>query len=247
MWEDKIELQPALKQETSAKNHDSGIISERHKEVGKAYSALPRKAEATIHVEGDDPLLCSLYEVKQDKSEVNTGWNDATVSDTGPQKLPPRRHNINQEKDVRCLVIDSFRVNVANAASSKQDLLPSHAQMIASKEENSDDGIKPDCELPEPDDVSHMNDIESPENVIGKWKRSCILEAPVEITRDEGEPTISVETGIQILACKICSNAEPGPDLCCQICHMSIHKHCSPWFESSSTSDWKCGSCREWR
>ncbi|KAI3461337.1 hypothetical protein Pfo_018000 [Paulownia fortunei] len=311
--EDKIERQQAAKLEISAMDSNSGIISEHRKEVGLAYYTLPRKAEV-IHVAADDPLLVSLSEVKQcteDKSGVDYGGNNATVSGPGPRKLPVRRL-INQEKDVPCQAgpfhfeisapfeanvfnsteklpvrrnikretnldcysaTNSFRVEVsdpseANAVSSVQDSLSSEAQWIASKE-NFDDGLTLDYdslgyddmefepqtyfsfnELLASDDGGHANGNESPENVIENWESSSVLpeNGTLQISYDQEEPIISVETAIQIVPCKICSNTEPCPDLSCQICGMWMHNHCSPWFESSSWEDgWRCGNCREWR
>ncbi|KAL0709907.1 hypothetical protein Bca4012_016885 [Brassica carinata] len=48
--------------------------------------------------------------------------------------------------------------------------------------------------------------------------------------------------------CQICMHVEPGPDLTCQTCNITIHSHCSPWEEESTCTggNWRCGPCREW-
>ncbi|KAJ0261347.1 PHD finger family protein [Hirschfeldia incana] len=48
--------------------------------------------------------------------------------------------------------------------------------------------------------------------------------------------------------CQICMNVEPGADLTCQTCNITIHSHCSPWEEESACTrgSWRCGPCREW-
>ncbi|XP_060173951.1 DDT domain-containing protein PTM-like isoform X2 [Lycium barbarum] len=63
------------------------------------------------------------------------------------------------------------------------------------------------------------------------------------------EPAIStISAAAFAVPCKICSRKEPLPNLCCEICDIWIHHHCSPWNEEESgEDDWKCGNCREWR
>ncbi|KAF2577278.1 hypothetical protein F2Q68_00000774 [Brassica cretica] len=48
--------------------------------------------------------------------------------------------------------------------------------------------------------------------------------------------------------CQICMRVEPGADLTCQTCNITIHSHCSPWEEESTCTgaNWRCGPCREW-
>ena len=50
---------------------------------------------------------------------------------------------------------------------------------------------------------------------------------------------------VNALHCHVCLKNEPVPELCCEICWLLMHSHCSPWDESSSSeSNWKCGQCR---
>lgn len=70
------------------------------------------------------------------------------------------------------------------------------------------------------------------------------------ITYDEQEPMFSVESGVDMVPCNVCSLTEPCPDLYCQTCGLWIHQHCSPWDDESCWEPegvWKCGHCREWR
>ncbi|KAI3511874.1 hypothetical protein L1887_19034 [Cichorium endivia] len=70
------------------------------------------------------------------------------------------------------------------------------------------------------------------------------------LTYDEQEPMFSVDTGVDMMPCRVCSQADPCPDLYCQICGLWIHQHCSPWDDGESPwspeTGWKCGNCREW-
>ncbi|XP_011090113.1 DDT domain-containing protein PTM-like [Sesamum indicum] len=176
-------------------------------------------------------------------------------------KLPVKRH-----------ITNSFQIKVsdlseANAVSSTQDSFSPHVQRIASKE-NLDDSmtLENDClspddikfdprtyfsfnELLAPDDCGHANGKGSPDNGADNMENSALAEnGTLEMLYDREDPVISLETVLQRVPCKICSNTKPHPDLSCQICGMWIHKHCSPWFESSSWEDgWRCGNCREWR
>ncbi|XP_016470375.2 DDT domain-containing protein PTM [Nicotiana tabacum] len=62
------------------------------------------------------------------------------------------------------------------------------------------------------------------------------------------EPEFSIESAAVAVPCKMCSHFEPCPDLCCQMCGIWIHSHCSPWIEESfGEAGWRCGNCRDWR
>ena len=71
----------------------------------------------------------------------------------------------------------------------------------------------------------------------------------MDVTYDQQEPMFSVESGLEMVPCRVCSQADPIPDLFCQTCGLWLHQHCSPWEEDSSWDPeigWKCGNCREW-
>ncbi|KAK4358626.1 hypothetical protein RND71_020855 [Anisodus tanguticus] len=62
------------------------------------------------------------------------------------------------------------------------------------------------------------------------------------------ENALSIDSAAVTVPCKMCSHFEPCPDLCCQMCGVWIHSHCSPWVEESfGEAGWWCGNCREWR
>ncbi|XP_073066363.1 DDT domain-containing protein PTM-like [Primulina eburnea] len=186
------------------------------------------------------------------------------------EKLPFRRR-IMQENNLDCnSSTSSFQFEAsekleANGKSYMQESSPPQVEWIVSND-NFDDGITLDydslgCddmdfepqtyfsfnELLASDDVGHTNANESLEKATENWDRSFLSEnglLEISYDQDQEEPTLSVET----LPCKICSHAEPYPDLSCQECGMWIHSHCSPWVELSSWENgWKCGHCREWR
>ncbi|GFP98031.1 protein chromatin remodeling 4 [Phtheirospermum japonicum] len=240
----------AAKYEVSEMGSEPGIFPE----LGQAYSASVTTAQVVIH----------------DKSRIDHGenYNNAKVSGPGPgpKKLPVRRH-VNQEKDAstdklpvrrhkkrdtnldcsNTAANDSFRVDPLEA----NDAFTPQSQWIYSGD-NFDDGtvtldfdslICDDVEF-EPQTYFSFNELLAPDDG-GNGNENETL----KISYDQEEPIISVETDhFQIVSCKICSNSDPCPDLCCLICGVWIHNGCSPWFESSSWEDgWRCGDCREWR
>ncbi|KAL8204768.1 hypothetical protein R6Q57_010391 [Mikania cordata] len=67
------------------------------------------------------------------------------------------------------------------------------------------------------------------------------------ITYDQQEPMFSVESGLDMVPCRVCSQIDPCPDLFCETCGLWLHQDCSPWEEDSSwepETGWKCGNCR---
>ncbi|KAH0746686.1 hypothetical protein KY285_008343 [Solanum tuberosum] len=62
------------------------------------------------------------------------------------------------------------------------------------------------------------------------------------------EHALSIDSAAVTVPCKMCSHSEPCPDLCCQMCGIWIHSHCSPWVEELfGETGWRCGHCRDWR
>lgn len=62
------------------------------------------------------------------------------------------------------------------------------------------------------------------------------------------EHALSIDSAAITVPCKMCSHSEPCPDLCCQMCGIWIHSHCSPWVEELfGETGWRCGNCRDWR
>ncbi|KAL0436984.1 UNVERIFIED_CONTAM: DDT domain-containing protein PTM [Sesamum radiatum] len=206
----------------------------------------PQKLPIRRHIKEDKDIPCQAGPFQFD---VSAPFEANVFKFTA--KLPVKRH-----------ITNSFQIQVsnlseANAVSSTQDSFSPQVQRIASKE-NLDDSmtLESDClspdmkfdprtyfsfnELLAPDDCGHANGKESPENVAADNMESS------SALPENG--ILDVETALQRVPCKICSNTKPHPELSCQICGMWIHKNCSPWFESSSWEDgWRCGNCREWR
>ncbi|KAL0460747.1 UNVERIFIED_CONTAM: DDT domain-containing protein PTM [Sesamum latifolium] len=226
-------------------------------EVDYESGPWPQKLTIRRHIKEDKDIPCQAGPFQFD---VSAPFEANVYKFTA--KFPVKRH-----------ITNSFQIKVsdlseANAVSSMQDSFSPQVQRIAS-EENLDDSmtLESDClspddmkfdprtyfsfnELLPPDDCGHANAKGSPENVADNMESSSALpeNGTLEMSYDREDPFISVETALQRGPCKICSNTKPHPDLSCQICGMWIHKHCSPWFESSSWEDgWRCGNCREWR
>lgn len=62
------------------------------------------------------------------------------------------------------------------------------------------------------------------------------------------EHALSIDHTAVTVPCKMCSHSEPCPDLCCQMCGIWIHSHCSPWVEELyGETGWRCGNCRDCR
>ncbi|XP_073148931.1 DDT domain-containing protein PTM-like [Henckelia pumila] len=221
----------------------------------------PRKLPVRRHVRQENQLD---YPCPGDPFQVKSNVADST------EKLPFRRQITQENLDCNSST-DSFQFEAsekleANGMSYMQESSPPQVEWIVSND-NFDDGITLDydslgCddmdfepqtyfsfnELLASDDVGHTNGNEL-EKATENWERSSLPEnGLLETCCDREEPTLSVETLIHFVPCKICSHAEPYPDLSCVVCGMWIHNHCSPWVESSSWENgWKCGNCREWR
>ncbi|KAM3201997.1 DDT domain-containing protein PTM [Capsicum annuum] len=62
------------------------------------------------------------------------------------------------------------------------------------------------------------------------------------------EHALGIDSAAVTVSCKVCSHTKPCPDLCCQMCGIWIHSHCSPWVEELfGETGWMCGNCRDWR
>ncbi|KAL0418283.1 UNVERIFIED_CONTAM: DDT domain-containing protein PTM [Sesamum radiatum] len=226
-------------------------------EVESESGPGPQKLPIRRHIKEEKDIPCQAGRFQFD---VSAPFEANVFKFTA--KLPVKRHLTNS-----CQIKVSV-LSEANAVSSTQDSFSPQVQRIASKE-NLDDSMtleydlfSPDDmkfvhqtyfssnELLAPDDCGHANGKGSPDNVADNMETYSALpeNGTLEMSYDQEDPVISVETALQRVPCKICSNTKPHPDLSCQICGMWIHKHCSPWFESSSWEDgWRCGNCREWR
>ncbi|KAG8371210.1 hypothetical protein BUALT_Bualt13G0063600 [Buddleja alternifolia] len=215
-----------------------------------AVSSGPRKLPVRRHIKQENDVNLT-YQTDSFQVDIFPPFESNVSNST--EKLPVRRH-IKRENNF----LDSLSPQV---------------QWNDSKENNFDDCITldyDDCLGPlgyddmefEPQTYFSFNELlasddggnvasgnGSIENV-EIWEGSSGLpdNGTLEISYDEEEPIISVETDIEIAPCKFCCSTEPCPDLSCQNCGIWIHSHCSPWVEAQSSEDgWRCGSCREWR
>lgn len=221
----------------------------------------PRKLTVRRHIKQEKDMYSHC---QPDPFQVNMpAPSEANVlNSTG--KLPVRRHikrenNSDNYSAVNSLKVETSSPSEAKATSSVLDSLSSDVQWDVSNG-SFDDGIKLDYDglgfgdmdfEPQTyfsfhellaDDGSRANGNEPAEDV------TLPENGTLEISYDEEEPIISIETTMEFVPCNICSHSEPCPDLSCQMCGMWIHSHCSPWVESSSwDTSWRCGNCRGWR
>ncbi|GJZ22787.1 DDT domain-containing protein PTM [Tanacetum coccineum] len=63
----------------------------------------------------------------------------------------------------------------------------------------------------------------------------------MDVSYDQQEPMFSIESGLEMVPCRVCSQADPIPDLFCQTCGLWLHQHCSPWEEDDSSWDPETG------
>ncbi|KAK2984531.1 hypothetical protein RJ640_025028, partial [Escallonia rubra] len=254
-------------------NHDPGTISEQQIEEEPATPVFPTMEEV-LHIQENDPLpfpICRVERYSEQNPEVDLEWNTASVSGHGPQKLPIRRH-MKCEKDLDGLSANNlppFELsnppagNVVNPEEKSSPLVEWGApingfeddMMFDYEDLNYEDmEFEPQTyfsfkELLAPDDAGQL-DISG--DVAGNWENSSLSrDGDPEhyengITYDHDEPTILVEAATDLVPCQICSHTEPSPDRSCQNCGLWIHRHCSPWVESSEQGGWRCGNCREW-
>ncbi|KAL3620158.1 hypothetical protein CASFOL_035070 [Castilleja foliolosa] len=239
----------AAKHGVSEAGTEPGIFPE----PGQAYPASVTTSQVVTH-----------EKLRMDHGENH---NNTMLSGPGPKKLPVRRH-VNQDKDVSTGKLPVMRhnkrdtdLNCNNTAANDSfgvdpwdanDGFTPQAQWVDSGD-NFDNGavmldfdslICDDVEF-EPQTYFSFNELLAPDDGNENGNENGVD----QLSYDQEEPIISVEMDdFQIVSCRICSNSDPCPDCCCLNCSMWIHKHCSPWIESSSWDDgWMCGDCREWR
>ncbi|XP_027347910.1 DDT domain-containing protein PTM-like [Abrus precatorius] len=250
----------ASKKEHSGADSDSGTFSDM-RECEPATPVFPGE---------DDPLLFSLSSVQlitEPRFNGDVDWN--SVSGSGLQKLPVRRH-VKHEGDGDGSFGDiplhaEFSIysdagNLATPAQLSSALESDTAVPFDSKLPNDSENVnfadmdfEPHTyfsvtELLHPDDSSQFEGVDVSGDLTGYLENSCTL-VPEECGDfslvDKSEPAYSLQdTGY---CCWRCSQMEPAPDLCCEICGIMIHSQCSPWVESPSRlGSWRCGNCREW-
>lgn len=249
------------KKEHSAADSDSGTFSDM-KECEPATPVFPLE---------DDPLLFSLSSVElitEPKLDVDIEWN--TVSGSGPQKLPVRRHVKREGDGEGSFGGQSLHAefsthnetgNVSKPAGVLSPLEYEAAVCFDSNLLNDSESVNFEymdfephtyfsvTELLHPDDSSQFEGVDASGDLSGYLENSCALvpeECGGDSLVDKSEPAISLQDSA--FSCLQCSQMEPPPDLCCEICGTLIHSQCSPWVEPPARlGNWRCGNCREWQ
>ncbi|XP_061346257.1 DDT domain-containing protein PTM-like [Gastrolobium bilobum] len=251
----------ASKKEHSGADSDSGTFSD----VKECEAATP-----VFPVE-DDPLLFSLSSVElitEPKLDVDVEWN--TVSGPVPQKLPVRRHVKVEGDDDGSFggkpshAEFSTHNEAGNLSKSTEVLSPlEYDSAVRFDNDLLIDSESLNCEYTEfephtyfsvtellhPGDGGQFEEVDVSGDLSGYLENSSTL-VPEEYGGfslvDKSDSAISLQDSVY--SCWKCSQMEPAPDLCCEICGILIHSQCSPWVESPSRlGSWRCGNCREWQ
>ncbi|CDY35713.1 BnaC02g09790D [Brassica napus] len=259
-------MDPVLKEQKQMKNacfkrkkHGKGNTgidcdSERMSEPKDSIPSTPSFTFEDAFAPEDDPLLMSVSKVEQ----ITPKDMDSVP---GPQKLPVRRQMKREDTEGN----SSLSYTEFSTYSESQNFVkPEMEQAFPAREWDASDNnnnmvegelmfdyedmeFEPQTyfsltELLTADDSGQCNGYGYGKDATGNT--------------DNTNPNTQVETMEQCRAfvydnttpCQICMHVDPGPDLTCQTCNMTIHSHCSPWEEESAFTggSWRCGRCREW-
>ncbi|KAJ8559629.1 hypothetical protein K7X08_003687 [Anisodus acutangulus] len=213
-----------------------------------------RKQPVRTHIENETDLESS--------SELSTaiGGNIvvreeemATHVESGA-KLPVRRYvRLDKDSDT------PFANNPSNVDLSTHSIVGRDTSRNSSEEaghECKDMEFEPQTcfsfdELLASDDLSPSDGVDSSATLTKNVETSSRILPDKNANKSyvKHEPAISTISAVAFaVPCKMCKHKEPCPDLCCEICDIWIHRHCSPWNEEEpGEDDWKCSNCREWR
>uniref|UniRef100_A0A1J3JSD0 Nucleosome-remodeling factor subunit BPTF n=1 Tax=Noccaea caerulescens TaxID=107243 RepID=A0A1J3JSD0_NOCCA len=248
--------------------HGPGYIgmdsdSERMSESKDSLPSTPSFPLEDAFVPEDDPLLVSVTKVEQiTPNNLDVEWNgDGSVP--GPQKLQVRRRvkREDTEGNENNLSYTDFSTHSGSQLFVKPEMEPTLPVMEWDASGNNNNMVEgelmfdyEDMEF-EPQTYFSLNELLTTDdsgqcNGYGNDKDASG-------NMDNPNPNPQVETMEQCgaflyentIPCQICMHVEPGPDLTCQTCSMTIHSHCSPWEEESTCTgggSWRCGRCREW-
>lgn len=208
-------------------------------------------------------------QVNDQKLKVGFEPDVGPVSGMGPvpKKLPVRRHvKSEKEPDVSTELPTTYAPNPATAAGG-ESLAPTVEWNVSTNGFQDDmmfdyEGLNYEDMEFEPQTYFSFNELlasddgdqdppgDVEENMVNPSTEDCNPEQfQMGISYDQQEPMFSVESGLDMFPCRLCSQTDPCPDLFCQTCGLWVHQHCSPWDEDSSwepENGWKCGNCREW-
>lgn len=234
------------KKGNSRMDSDSEIMSEPRDSVPSTPSFLLEDA----FVLEDDPLLVSVSKVEQiAPRDLDVEWKgDGSVP--GPWKLQVQRQVKREgtEGNSNLSYID-FSIHPESLPCVKPEMEPTLPVMECDASDMNNNMVEGELmfdyqdmefepqtyfsltELLTADDSGQCNgygyDKDASGNTDSQWRA---------FLNDNTKP------------CQICMHVEPGPDLTCQTCNITIHSHCSPWEEESTCirGNWRCGPCREW-
>ncbi|KAL0681551.1 hypothetical protein Bca4012_048398 [Brassica carinata] len=245
-------MDPVLKEQKQMKNacfkrkkHGKGNTgidcdSERMSEPKDSIPSTPSFTFEDAFAPEDDPLLMSVSKVEQ----ITPKDMDSVP---GPQKLPVRRQMKREDTEGN----SSLSYTEFSTYSESQNFVkPEMEQAFPAREWDASDNnnnmvegelmfdyedmeFEPQTyfsltELLTADDSGQCNGYGYGKDATGNT--------------DNTNPNTQVETMEQCRAfvydnttpCQICMHVDPGPDLTCQTCNMTIHSHCSPWEEESA-------------
>ncbi|CAN7121831.1 unnamed protein product [Brassica rapa subsp. narinosa] len=262
-------MDPVLKEQKQMKNvcfkrkkHGKGNTgmdsdSERMSEPKDSIPSTPSFTFEDAFAPEDDPLLVSVSKVEQITSK-------GMDSVPGPQKLPVRRQMKREDTEGNSSLsyteYSTYSESQTFVKPEMEPTLPAMEWDASDNNNNSNNMVEGELmfdyedmefepqtyfsltELLTADDSGQCNGYGYDKDATGNT--------------DNTNPNTQVETMEQCRAfvfdnttpCQICMHVDPGPDLTCHTCNMTIHSHCSPWEEESAFTGggWRCGRCREW-
>ncbi|KAK4375924.1 hypothetical protein RND71_006601 [Anisodus tanguticus] len=238
----------------------SGFISEVQKDEDMATPAVPL---GTTSLEDDKPRVFVVEELTEHFPVGDCERNAEAISAPGQRKQPVRTH-IENETDLE----SSSELSTAlgrNIVVCEEEM-PTHVESVGrDTSRNSSEEAGHECkdmefepqtcfsfnELLASDDLSPSDGVDSSATLTKNVETSSRIlpDKNANTSYVKHEPAIStISAAAFAVPCKMCKHKESCPDLCCEICDIWIHRHCSPWNEEEPGEDnWKCGNCREWR
>lgn len=264
-------MDPILKEQKQMKQvffrrqkHGQGNIgmdsdSERMSEPKDSMPSTPSLPFEDTFVPEDDPLLVSVSKVEQiTPNNLDVEWNgDGSVP--GPQKLQVRRQVKREDTDGNNnLSYTEFSMHPEIMPFVKPEIEPTFPVMELDASGNNNSMVEgelmfdyEDMEF-EPQTYFSLTELLTTDD-----SGQCDgygADKDASGNRDNPNPQVeAIEQSTSFLydntiTCQICMQVDPGPDLTCQTCTMTIHSHCSPWEEESTCTEgsWRCGRCREW-
>ncbi|CAH8271897.1 unnamed protein product [Arabidopsis lyrata] len=264
-------MDPKLKEQKQMKQvffrrqkHGQGNIgidsdSDRMSEPKDSMPSTPSSLFEDTFVPEDDPLLVSVSKIEQiTPNSLDVDWKgDGSVP--VPQKLQVRRQVKPEETDGNNnLSCSEFSMHPESMPVVKPETEPTLPVMEWDASGNNNNMVEgelmfdyEDMEF-EPQTYFSLTELLTTDDS-GQYDGYGDDKDASGITDNPNPQVEAMEQCTSFLydntiPCQICMHVEPGPDLTCQTCTMTIHSHCSPWEEESTCigGSWRCGRCREW-